>query len=105
MADLKNKEEYTKYVKRHEELVMDLHDTFMKKNADYGSSFHDTYEDLGIISAITRISDKFNRAKNLAKNPQSQNVKSEAITDTLLDMANYCIMTVMEMELAQQSNN
>ena len=30
--------------------------------------------------------------------PDRQRVKSESITDTLLDMANYCIMTVIEIE-------
>lgn len=92
------------YTERHEELLNELHKTFVKKNADYGSSFHDTYADLGIISAITRISDKFNRAKTLAKHMDKEpNVKDEAITDTLLDMANYCVMTVMEIELAQNN--
>ena len=93
------------YTERHQELTEGLHDTFLKKNADYGNSFHDTYADLGIISAITRISDKFNRAKTLAKNLDKEpNVKDEAITDTLLDLANYCILTVMEIELAQSKN-
>lgn len=91
---------------RHKELVDELHDTFEKKNRDYGSSFHDTYADLGIISAITRISDKFNRAKTLAKHMDAEpNVKDEAITDTLLDMANYCVMTVMEIELENAQKN
>lgn len=99
-------EQYKAYTDRHKELVDGLHDTFLKKNADYGSSFHDTYADLGIISAVTRISDKFNRAKTLAKNlEKAPNVKDEAITDTLLDMANYCIMTVMEIELSRQDIN
>lgn len=106
MGNIMTPEQNEAYVKRHEELVKELHDTFVKKNTDYGSSFHDTYADLGIISAVTRISDKFNRAKTLAKNLDKEpNVKDEAITDTLLDMANYCIMTVMEIELAKQQNN
>ena len=95
-------EQYKQYVGMHAALTDGLHKTFLKKNADYGSSFHDTYADLGIISAVTRISDKFNRTKTLAKNIDKEpNVKTESITDTLLDMANYCIMTVMEIELAQ----
>lgn len=98
-------EENKRYVERHKEIMDELHDVFVKKNADYGSSFHDTYADLGIISAVTRISDKFNRTKTLAKNLDKEpNVKDEAITDTLLDMANYCILTVMEIELAQKKN-
>ena len=86
-------------IERHKQLCAQLSDTYQKKNADYGDSFGETFADLGIISAITRISDKFNRVKNLAKlPPDRQLVKSESITDTLLDMANYCIMTVIEIE-------
>jgi hypothetical protein len=86
-------------IERHKQLCEQLTDTYQKKNADYGNSFGDTFADLGIISAITRIADKFNRVKNLAKlPPDQQRVKSESITDTLLDMANYCIMTVIEIE-------
>lgn len=51
------------------------------------------------VRAAGNIADKFNRVKNLAKlPPDRQRVKSESITDTLLDMANYCIMTVIEIE-------
>lgn len=86
-------------IERHKQLCAQLTDTYQKKNADYGNSFGDTFADIGIISAITRIADKFNRVKNLAKMPPDrQCVKSESITDTLLDMANYCIMTVIEIE-------
>ena len=82
-------------IERHKQLCEQLTDTCQKKNADYGDSFGETFADLGIISAITRIADKFNRVKNLAKlPPDRQRVKSESIADTLLDMANYCIMTV-----------
>ena len=86
-------------IKRHKELCAYLSDLYERKNADYGNSFGDTFADLGIISAITRISDKYNRVKNLAKLPPDRLcVKSESIKDTLLDMANYCIMTVIELE-------
>lgn len=90
---------------RHQMLCEGLNSTYRKKNADYGDSFGETFADLGIISAITRISDKYNRIKNLAKlPPDQQQVKSESITDTLLDMANYCIMTVMEIESISAAN-
>lgn len=84
---------------RHQMLCESLNSTYRKKNADYGDSFGETFADLGIISAITRISDKCNRIKNLALlPPDQQRVKSESITDTFLDMANYCVMTVLEIE-------
>lgn len=66
------------------------------KDAAYANSFGDTFQKLGIISAVTRISDKYNRLCNLATNPQIDNL-GESIEDTLKDMAAYCIMTIMEL--------
>jgi hypothetical protein len=43
-----------------------------------------------------RLSDKFNRFKTLSKT--NQLVNDESIKDTLLDLANYAIMTVLEIE-------
>lgn len=73
--------------------LADLHE---KKNHDYGDSFGKTFQSLGIISAITRISDKYNRIVSLATTKE-QKVKDEAIEDTLNDMASYCIMTLIEL--------
>lgn len=84
-------------IQEHKEVCDKLNEIYEQKNRAYGNSFGDTYNDLGIISAVTRISDKFNRLKNLAKDnsiPQGD----ESIADTLLDMANYCIMTYMELK-------
>ena len=72
---------------------------WLQKNAAYGDSFHELYKDLGIISAVTQITHKYNRLKTLAKDKnQDIATNNESITDTLLDMANYCIMTAMEIE-------
>ena len=84
-------------VSHHHRLTQYLNNLYEKKNKAYGNSFHDTYEKMGIISAMTRISDKYNRAVKLATNPDID-PNDESIKDTLLDMANYCIMTVMEIE-------
>ena len=86
-------------VDRFREIAKELGDLYEKKNLAYGNSFSDTYNKLGIISAITRISDKFNRLCNIAKNPNIDNL-GENLEDTLRDMASYCIMTVMELENA-----
>ena len=69
-----------------------------RKNADYGDSFGETYRRLGLISAVTRIQDKCNRLCNLAVNKGGQQVKDESIRDTLIDMANYAIMTLIELD-------
>jgi hypothetical protein len=83
----------------HEALCKKIHNTYRQKNHDYGDSFGQTFEKLGIISALTRISDKYNRICSLATLPDEERaVVDEAIEDTLLDMANYCLMTVIELQ-------
>lgn len=80
----------------HADICLTLNDIYAAKNADYGDSFGETYRKLGIISAVTRISDKTNRLQTLCRHDAF--VKAESIRDTLMDLANYCIMTVMEMD-------
>lgn len=85
-------------VQMHKELCKELNDTYEKKNHDYGNSFGETFDKLGMISAVTRISDKYNRLVSLCMlSDKERKVKDESIEDTLLDMANYCIMTVIEL--------
>ena len=48
--------------------------------------------------ARIRLSDKLSRFKTLSKR-QGQQVQDESMRDTLLDLANYAIMTVMEMDI------
>lgn len=83
-------------VKKFRKIAEEICDLYEKKNAAYGNSFGETYQKLGIVSAVTRISDKYNRLCNLAKNPDVDNL-GESIEDTLRDMASYSIMTLMEM--------
>ena len=96
-------------VQKHKDICKELNDVYAQKNHDYGDSFGETYRKLGIISAVTRISDKYNRLVSLATKPEEERqVKDESITDTLLDMANYCIMTVIELhknENNKENNN
>ncbi len=85
-------------VQKHKEICQELNDVYARKNSDYGNSFAETFDKLGLISAVTRISDKYNRLISLSTKPEEERkVKDESITDTLLDLANYCIMTVIEM--------
>ena len=83
-------------VARHCAICQKLNQVYKAKNHDYGDSFGDTYKKLGIISAVTRLSDKMNRLMSLAVSHEAQ-VKDEKIEDTLLDMANYAIMTLIEL--------
>ena len=83
-------------VRKFRQIAEELGNLYEKKNAAYGNSFGETYQKLGIVSAVTRISDKYNRLCTLAKNPDVDNL-GESIEDTLKDLAAYSIMTLMEM--------
>lgn len=77
-------------------LTTEMFQTYLKKNADYGDSFSKSLNENGLVAAKVRLEDKFNRFGNLIKNEQQ--VNDESVKDTLLDMANYAIMTVMWMQ-------
>ena len=72
-----------------------MNEIYEKKNADYGDSFSKTYAEFGLTSAAVRINDKNERFKKLIK--QEAQVKDESIEDTLLDLANYSVLTLMEL--------
>lgn len=84
-------------VERHKDLCLALNELYAKKNHDYGDSFHATFEEEGMAMARIRLSDKLNRFKSLSRKKEQQ-VSDESIRDTLLDLANYAIMTILEME-------
>ncbi len=90
-------------VQRHKELCEGLNALYAKKNHDYGDSFHQTFVEEGMAMARIRLGDKFNRFKTLSRQSGEQLVKDESIRDTLLDLANYAIMTVLEMEVADNA--
>lgn len=88
------------HIEMHLNLCADLHEMYVAKNTAYGDSFSITFQEFGIISALTRMSDKWNRIKSLAQGAKND-VSDESLEDTLMDLANYCIMTVMELRRAK----
>ncbi len=85
-------------VDRHKKLCDELNALYAKKNHDYGDSFHQTFVEEGMAMSRIRLGDKLNRFKTLSRKLDSQKVSDESLKDTLLDLANYAIMTVLEME-------
>ncbi len=83
-------------IERHQEICERLMKIYAAKNKDYGDSFGEGFQEYGLIMPSIRLDDKLRRYKQLIK--QEAEVKDEGIIDTLLDMANYCIMTVIELE-------
>lgn len=92
----------TKYLDKHQELCDRIHDTCVKKNHDYGNSASKSYHEFGLVSYIIRMEDKFNRIKSLSKTKAQ--VNDESIKDTLLDLANYCLLAVADIEMDEDTN-
>ena len=82
--------------------IMDLHH---RKNTDYGNAFHELYKKFGVLNYVyPRLYEKLSRVESLLRNKKDAKtndcalVADEKISDTLLDIATYCIMTVEEMQ-------
>lgn len=68
--------------------------TFIAKNHDYGNSFEKTCDKFGLVVPVVRMNDKMERINTLYNNTGIAKV-DEKLEDTLLDLANYCILTIM----------
>ena len=93
-------------VARHQAVCDELNKLYARKNHDYGDSFHQTFVEEGLAMARIRLGDKFSRFKTLSRisptDSAQQQVTDESIRDTLLDLANYAIMTVLELDEAEK---
>ena len=82
-------------LKIHKNICEQLHYLYKTKNADYGDSFAKVRQELGDLAILVRLCDKMERLKTLLLVGE-QRVKDEAIDDTLLDIANYAILELVE---------
>ena len=85
------------------DILQKMGDIFAVKNEKYGNSFEVSVDKYGMIAALTRISDKFNRIEHLILN-DDKGTDDETVIDTLIDMANYCVMTAVYMKNAGGEN-
>lgn len=83
-------------VKLFNDIVAELSDLYEKKNKNYGDSFGETWSKLGPISGLTRLHDKLNRATSLITGEKNE---FESLEDTFIDLANYAIMSLIEVRL------
>ena len=81
-------------VELHQEICRKMTEMYKAKNADYGDSFAKLRKEYPVAICI-RLQDKLNRLKTLIVGNQIQ-VQDESIEDTLLDIANYAIMELVE---------
>ena len=80
--------------KQHQAYLDYIHNTYIAKNSDYGDSFSESMDEYGLTAGLIRMGDKMSRLKSLNKR-ETMSVHDESLQDTLLDLANYAIMTAM----------
>lgn len=84
-----------------EELVDSLLSLYKKKNSDYGNSFADTVEKLGFAYALGTLNTKVDRAISVFNKGECE-IADESIRDTLMDLANYSLMTLVEIDMLKE---
>lgn len=87
-------------VNTFEDITIELRTLYDAKNRDYGDSFGQSFEKWGLPMSCIRLGDKLNRLESFAQKKDMQ-VSDESIVDTLMDMANYAIMTLVELRMAE----
>ena len=73
----------------------ELFELHQKKNHDYGDSFSALYKEFGMVYPVPRIFEKAMRLKTLLR---AENKVNESVRDTLLDIASYAVMTIVELD-------
>ena len=87
----------------HAKICEELTQIYYNKNQDYGDSF--AIVRAKVPNAIrVRLWDKMLRLDNLLSGKDAL-VQSETIEDTLKDMANYCLMELIERQLEKEKDN
>ena len=84
------------FSKSFNDVLFTLEDTLIKKNSDYGSSFDKSVNKFGWIYVAIELDKKKNRLHSLLKNKEKPNY--ESIEDTLLDIAGYCVLSLIYLE-------
>ena len=88
-------------VAKFEQITTDMFELYKRKNADYGNSVAKTFDEWGLASFLVRMEDKLNRVTTLTKKQGEARIADEKIEDTLLDLANYSIMALIELDRAK----
>lgn len=78
-----------------EKTIIEMAKLRRAKNKDYGNAFDVLFNEYGLLYSIMHLHEKLNRIKAVHKNNKANN---ESIKDSLIDLANYAIMTYILMD-------
>lgn len=86
-------------VKNFKRIQKESLELFKKKNKDYGSA----YREYGAVGTLMRIEDKIRRFRTISKN-KIELVEDEKTRDTIIDMVNYGIIILMQLDEGEIEN-
>lgn len=82
-------------------ITTEMLELYEVKNKNYGNSFTEQYKEYGLTSVCIRLEDKIRRLKSLNKQGTS-GTNEESIRDTLIDLANYSVLAIIELDRKEQ---
>lgn len=92
------------WLELHKSLCEKMMSITKAKNSDYNKGTDDAFANFKMVEHLniadvetgflTRMTDKISRINALVQGKQKQQVKDEAVEDTLLDLANYCLLFI-----------
>lgn len=82
---------------KFKKICENLLDTYKKKNADYGDSFAKLFKKRGMSYPLIHFEEKINRIEALQE--KGNEVDGETYVDSLKDLANYAILTLIELDI------
>ena len=85
----------------HKQTLDEMHELYKRKNADYGDSFAQLRKRYPNFVCM-RLFDKLNRLDTLIQPGYEAPVTDEKLEDTLMDIANYAIMEIVERRFAKE---
>lgn len=93
--------EYNKQVEQFKALTSEMIATYSRKNRDYGNSFDRMCKEYGNTYPIIHLDEKLARIKSILLTGDNA-VKGETAVDSLLDLACYSLMTIMDLQEQQE---
>ena len=82
-------------IELHKLTIDEMHELYKRKNADYGDSFAQLRKRYPNFVCM-RLFDKLNRLGTLIQPGYEVKVADEKLEDTLMDIANYAVMEIVE---------
>ena len=77
-----------------------IKDTLIERGTKYDDAFHKTWEEWGLDVTRIQLTIKLCRLKNLECNREN----FDTIRDTLIDIAGYCILSLIEIDREKENN-